>query len=73
MDKIEKMLYFYLFIFYVILVTVFISAFVAGPLILGLLFSPYWFLGYIFTAIMAPILVLIVTMTPSIYRLLMEE
>ncbi len=73
MDKIEKMLYFYLFIFYVILVTVLVLTFVVGPLILGLLFSPYWFLGYIVTAIMAPLLIAVATLTPSIYRLLMED
>ena len=73
MDKVEKILNLYVFILYIIFVTLTILAFIAGPLILGLIFSLYWLLGYIVTAVMAPLLITIATSIPSIYRLLMED
>lgn len=73
MDKIDKMLNLYVFILYIIFVTLTILAFIAGPAVLGLIFSPYWFLGYIITAVMAPLLIEIAKSIPSIYRLLMED
>ena len=73
MSRIEKMLNLYLFILYVSLIILVILAFIAGPLVMGIIFSPYWFLGYIATVIMAPLLIAIATSVSSVYSLLMED
>ena len=73
MSRIEKMLNLYLFILYASLIILVILTFIAGPLVMGLIFSPYWFLGYIATVIMAPLLIAIATSIPSAYELLMED
>ena len=73
MSRIEKILDLYLFIWYVSLTILVILAFIAGPLVMGIIFSPYWFLGYIATVIMAPLLIAIAISIPSVYRLLMKD
>ena len=73
MSRIEKILDLYLFILYVSLITLVILTFIAGPLVMGIIFSPYWFLGYIATLIMAPLLIAIATSIPAVYNLLMED
>lgn len=73
MDKVEKIALFYLFILYIILDVLTIATFTIGPLILGLVFSPYWFFGYILTVAIAPLIILMVGVTPSLYQTLMED
>lgn len=73
MSRIEKILDLYLFILYVSLIILVILVFIAGPLVMGIIFSPYWFLGYIATVLMAPLLIALATSVPSAYRLLMED
>ena len=70
LDKLEKILYFYVLILYIIFEIATIGIFTVGPLIFGLIFSPYWFLGYIITIVMIPLLVLMVMATPDIVELL---
>ena len=69
-DKLEKILYFYVFILYIIFEVAVIGIFFLGPLIFGLIFSPYWFLGYIVTVVIVPLLVLMVMATPEIFDLM---
>ena len=69
-DKVEKVLYFYVFILYLIFEVATIGIFTIGPLVFGLIFSPYWFLGYIITVVMGPLLILMVLATPEIDELL---
>ena len=69
-EKLEKILYFYVFILYLIFEVATIGIFVIGPLVMGLIFSPYWFLGYIITVVMAPLLILMVMATPEIVDLM---
>ena len=69
-EKFEKVLYFYVFIIYLIFEVATIGIFIIGPLVFGLIFSPYWFLGYIFTIVMGPLLILMVLATPKIAELL---
>ena len=69
-DKLEKILCFYVFILYLILEVALIGIFALGPLILGLIFSPYWFLGYILTVVIIPLLILMVMATPEIVDLM---
>ena len=69
-DKVEKVLYFYVFILYLIFEVATIGIFTIGPLVFGLIFSPYWFLGYILTIVMGPLLILMVMATPDIVELL---
>ena len=69
-EKLEKILYFYVFILYLIFEVSTIGIFALGPLIFGLIFSPYWFLGYILTVVMIPLLVLMVMATPEIVDLM---
>ena len=70
LDKLEKILYFYVLILYIIFEIATIGIFTVGPLIFGLIFSPYWFLGYIITIVMMPLLVLMVMATPEIVELM---
>ena len=69
-EKFEKVLYFYVFIIYLIFEVATIGIFTIGPLVFGLIFSPYWFLGYIITIVMGPLLILMVMATPEIAELL---
>ena len=69
-EKFEKVLYFYVFIIYLIFEVATIGIFTIGPLVFGLIFSPYWFLGYILTIVMGPLLILMVLATPEIAELL---
>ena len=69
-EKFEKVLYFYVFIIYLIFEVATIGIFIIGPLVFGLIFSPYWFLGYIITIVMGPLLILMVLATPDIVELL---
>ena len=69
-DKVEKVLYFYVFILYLIFEVATIGIFTIGPLVFGLIFSPYWFLGYILTIVMGPLLILMVMTTPEIVELI---
>ena len=69
-EKFEKVLYFYAFILYLIFEVATIGIFTIGPLVFGLIFSPYWFLGYIITIVMGPLLILMVLATPEIAELL---
>ena len=69
-DKLEKILCFYVFILYLILEVAVIGIFALGPLIFGLIFSPYWFFGYILTIVMGPLLILMVMATPEIVELM---
>ena len=73
MNKIEKILYLYLFIIYLTMVILTIVGLAIGPLILGLSYSPYWFFGYILTAILLPLLILMIVVSPSLYKTLMED
>ena len=73
MRRIGQILDLYLFILYASLITLVILTFIAGPLILGLIVSTYWFLGYIATVILAPLFIAMATSIPSVYRLLMED
>ena len=70
LDKLEKILYFYVLILYIISEVAIIGIFTIGPLIFGLIFSPYWFLGYILTVVIIPLLVLMVMATPEIVELM---
>ena len=70
LDKLEKILYFYVVILYIIFEVATIGIFTLGPLIFGLIFSPYWFLGYILTVVIVPLLILMVMTTPEIAELL---
>lgn len=69
-DKLEKILSFYAVILYLICEVAVIGIFALGPLIFGLIFSPYWFFGYILTAVVIPILILMVMATPEIVELM---
>ena len=69
-DKLEKILYFYVLILYIIFEVATIGIFAVGPLVMGLIFSPYWFLGYIITVVIGPLLILMVMATPEIVNLL---
>ena len=69
-DKLEKILYFYVLILYIIFEVAVIGIFALGPLIFGLIFSPYWFLGYIITVVIVPLLALMVMATPEIVDLM---
>ena len=69
-DKLEEILYFYVLILYIIFEVATIGIFTIGPLVFGLIFSPYWFLGYIITVVMGPLLILMVLATPEIDELL---
>ena len=69
-DKLEKILYFYVLILYIIFEVATIGIFAIGPLVMGLIFSPYWFLGYIITIVIAPLLILMVMATPEIVDLM---
>ena len=69
-EKFEKVLYFYVFIIYLIFEVATIGISTIGPLVFGLIFSPYWFLGYILTIVMGPLLILMVLATPEIAELL---
>ena len=69
-EKFEKVLYFYVFIIYLIFEVATIGIFTIGPLVFGLIFYPYWFLGYIFTIVMGPLLIWMVLATPEIAELL---
>ena len=73
MDKTEKILNLYIFIFFLTMVTLLVLTFAVGPLVMALIFSPYWFFGYIFTAIISPLVVVMISTIPSIYRMLMED
>lgn len=73
MDRAEKILNLYVFIFFLTTVTLLVLTFAVGPLVMALIFSPYWFLGYIFTAIISPLVVIMISTIPSIYRMLMED
>ena len=70
LDKLEKILYFYVIILYIIFEVAVIGIFAIGPLIFGLIFSPYWFLGYILTVVIIPLLILMVMATPEIVELM---
>ena len=69
-NKLEKILYFYILILYIIFEAAIIGIFTIGPLIFGLIFSPYWFLGYILTVVIIPLLILMVMATPEIVELM---
>ena len=69
-EKLEKILYVYVLILYIIFEVATIGIFTIGPLVLGLIFSPYWFLGYILTVVMIPLLILMVMATPEIIDLM---
>ena len=69
-DKLEKILYFYAVIVYIIFEVATIGIFTLGPPISGLIFSSYWFFGYIITVAIAPLLILMVMATPEIVELI---
>ena len=69
-DKLEKILYFYVLILYIIFEVATIGIFTLGPLIFGLIFSPYWFFGYTITVVITPLLALMVMATPEIVELI---
>ena len=69
-NKLEKILYFYVLILYIIFEVATIGIFTIGPLIFGLIFSPYWFLGYTITVVIIPLLILMVMATPEIVDLM---
>ena len=69
-EKLEKFLCFYVFILYLIFEVAVIGIFALGPLVFGLIFSPYWFLGYILTVVIIPLLILMVMATPEIVELM---
>lgn len=72
METIEKIIYLYLLGLYTIFITALIAAFTVGPLVLGILLDPRWFLGYIGTLVIVPILFLMVSSLKELFDLYKE-
>lgn len=72
METIEKIIYLYLLGLYTIFITALIAAFTVGPLVLGILLDPRWFLGYIGTLVLVPILFLMVSSLKELFDLYKE-
>lgn len=72
METIEKIIYLYLLGLCTIFITALIAAFTVGPLVLGILLDPRWFLGYIGTLVLVPILFLMVSSLKELFDLYKE-
>lgn len=72
-DKVEKLLMTYAVIFVVLLLFILSVATLFGPLILGLLISPYCFLIYIFSLLISPLVIAAWMLLPSIIKITKED
>jgi len=72
-DKIEKISNWYLLCLLIFLCIVTTICLLVGPLLLGLLVSPYLFLMYILTLSLEPIVILIFISIPDFYKVLIAD
>ena len=68
MELAEKILTWYLKILLVFLVCVLTLGLLVTPLVLGLIFSPWCFLGYLALLVLGPVLIVLWIVLPDVIR-----
>lgn len=73
LDKVENLLMTYAILFVIFLLFVISAVALVGPLILGLLISPYCFLIYVFSLLLSPLMVAAWMLLPSMIKISKED
>lgn len=68
MEIAEKILTWYLKILLVFLIGILTLGVLVAPLVLGLIFSPWFFLGYLSLLILGPVLIVLWIVLPDVIR-----